>query len=408
MITFQGTVFKYNSMTKHSEKLPKLFYLIFVLNFFTFASFNSLTLLPAHLSSVGASHGYIGFFMNVASLELVLFVVFFGKFSNKFNKKNFLLFGAVAYFVTTFSMFFFSENLILLMALRIISSIATVFAMTMPVNIVNDIVPKERRAGSIALLGISGIITPAIASYIGEKLILVLNSKYLFLQSGLFSFLSIIVILLMHEPHSEHRGKISKTFWAVIRNRHLYYLVIVAFVYGGGFAVVASFIPIFSKETLGVANISSFFIPFGIIALLIRFFFTRKLDETPKIISIFFALSSMIIAVCIILFMHSISNMAVAGLFYGIGHAIMFPVLSSLYVDLGNEEDKTIMFNTYVTFYTLGAVMLSTLLGFVGDFYGTYSIFLVTMVIISICLISGLIHKRKYIRHYISKRVSLF
>ena len=86
-----------NKLNKDSFFSPTFFHLFFT-NLFFFLGFASLYILPDHLNKLGASKTYIGFFMNIQSLELVIFVIFFGRFLNKIKRKNFIIIGFILFF----------------------------------------------------------------------------------------------------------------------------------------------------------------------------------------------------------------------------------------------------------------------------------------------------------------------
>ncbi|MCK4798470.1 MAG: MFS transporter [Spirochaetes bacterium] len=372
-----------NRLNKDPLFSPTFFHLFFT-NLFFFLSLACLYILPDHLNKLGASKTYIGFFMNIQSLELVIFVVFFGRFSNKIDRKLFIIIGFVLFFVSMFFMFLFCDNLILLLVFRSISSVAFAFGFTLIFSLVYDVIPPNKRRGGAAIFGISGVVSSPIGAFLGERILKHFDVQYLFVLASIFSLISIILALFIKERVSVHKGKDSITIWEIVRKKELAPLIFIALIHGGAFSTFASFIPSFSKERLGVANLSRFFIAFSVIAISTRLFFFKLIEKISKKILIIFSLSFMAIAMLIILTLRSKWELFLVGFAYGIGHSIIFPTLSSSFINIAKEEEKIIFNNVFLTFYTLGLVALSTGLGFVGDIFKTSSIFFTMCLIILI------------------------
>ncbi|OHD08452.1 MAG: hypothetical protein A2086_00745 [Spirochaetes bacterium GWD1_27_9] len=352
-------------------------------------------MLPPYLSSIGATKGYIGFFMNINSLVLVFFVVIFGRFTSRIDQKKALFIGYLLFFISIISMFYFFDNLIMLLILRFVAAISFSFGYTMHSNIIFDIIPKEKRASSFALFGISGVMSNPVGSFIGELIIKRYHSKYLFILSAIFSAITIILVLFIKHKQKFQEFKEYLSFFDIIKRRQLLYLIVMALIFGGTFGIFASFIPNFSKERLGVANLSMFFIPFSIIIIFVRIFFSNLLDKHKKENIIFFSLFCMLAPMVGILFLSSKYQLLLMGGFYGISHGLLFPTLSTAFVNSGKESEKIILNNTFITVNTFGIVFFSTILGFVGDIFTTISIFITMSVLIFVLIVISLF-KKKY------------
>ena len=359
--------------------LSKTFFLVFLINLFFFSAHASLNMLPEYLKNLGAPNSYIGFFMNINSIALMIFVVFFGKYSNKIDKKISLLIGFTIFIVSMILMFIFSNNLTLLLIIKFFSSVSFAFGFTMHTNIIFDIIPKEKRSSSIALFGISGIMSNPIGSFLGEKVIQYLDYKYLFLLGAFFMLLSMSLVLVFKEEHHHHKDKPSLSFWKIVFDKKIIPLLLTAVFFGGIYGVLVSFVPLLTKERLGISVLSIFFIPFSVVAIVPRLFLSHFLDNFPKKhilqIGFTFALFSLVL----LLFLKTKTILFVTGILYGLGHSLMFPTFSSEFVNMGKDEEKIIRSNTYITANTFGIIFISTLFGYIGDIFKTETIFLFTI-----------------------------
>lgn len=366
---------------KANRRFSSTFILLFFANLTFFSGHASLNMLPAYLkNSLGASSGYIGFFMNVNSIAMILFVALFGVYSNKIDKKKSLLIGFALFIASMVIMFFNSDKLGILLAARFLATPSYAFGFTMFTNIIFDILPKGKRSSGIALFGISGIMSNPIGAFLGEKVVGILEYKYLFIMGALFMLIAFLCVMIFKEKEHYHKDKISLTFWEVLSDKRIIPYAITAFIFGGVFGVFNSFIPIYTQEIVGLANLSYFFIPFAVSAIISRLFLTDFLDYFPKknIIQIGFGFA--LISLILILFLKTNEFLIVIGIFYGFGHSLMFPTFSSAYVNMGKEEEKIIRSNTYIALNTFGTIALSSLFGLVGDIFGTRYIFISTVI----------------------------
>ncbi len=372
-----------------------VFILLFMENFFFFSSRNSLNLLPPYLSSLRASEGYIGFYMNISSLMLVVFVVFFTVQAQRFNKRALLLAGFTLQLLSLVFSFLYPKNLLLLILLQFIGSFSYAFGYIINSALAFDIIPPEKRTGGIAIYGLSGVLAAPAGSYLGEAVSGILNQKYLFLLSILFCLSAMISVFFL-EIWKDPGETRSVSFWQIIKKKELAVLFFLGLSIGGAWSVLATFIPNFTLERLGIINLSAYFTVNSAIAIMSRTVFARIIDNTPKKYLIMTASVLVIMAMTMTAFLSRTWQLYCIGAFYGLGHSILYPVLNAAVVDSGEAHEKFSLSSAFVAVYTLGNVLLSTLLGMLGDILGTVSIFISMALLfaVSIPLASVFIKKR--------------
>jgi MFS family permease len=383
-------------MIKNKFLVSPAFIFLFAINFIFFSCFTSLNMLPAYLSSIGAGKAFIGFFMNVNSLETVLFVIIFGRYSNMINKKFALIAGFSIFIISLLLMFMFSGNLLVLLCLRIIGSVSYVFGYTLITNIFFEIIPVETRTSSIALFGISGILSNPFGAFLGETVLKGLHPRYLFLLAACLAVTELIMFIFLKIKKNAANPE-SSTLRNVLKIKKIRPFIINAFITGGLFSVFVSFIPRFTLERIGVSTLSLYFVSFSTVAVIGRIFFSGFIDGIERKKMIIIALITMFISLVLMLFLFNKYELLLIGLFHGIGHSIMYPVLNTSVLDCGEDDQKAILNNTFILFYTLGGIVLATVLGFIGDIFDTVSIFISMICVI---IISSIITvKYFYSRH---------
>jgi predicted MFS family arabinose efflux permease len=381
---------------KKNLYLSATFIQIFILYFCYFTGYSALNLLPPYLTSIGAGKGFIGFFMNVPALEILLFVLVSSRFSNKINKKKALIYGYILGIFSALLMFIFNGNLVILLVLRILAGISYVFSFSMVANFVFDLFPKEERAAGIALFGVSAVISTPVGTFLAENIIYNFHPKYLFLLVASFHLITLIIMLFLKEPRHDYKGKESKTFFMILKRKELLQLFLIAMIMGGVMSVFITFIPNYASEKIGRANLTLFFLSSAFVAIIMRTFLKKLFDRITKIQLITFALSCLCIALFFMLFLSREYQLVIIGFIYGFGYSILHPVLSSSCVECGAEDEKIILNNTYLSVNTFGNVSITTSLGFLGDIFGITFIFIAAIIIVAIGIIISILPKKAF------------
>ena len=88
------------------------FWILFLQNFLFFSSHGALKNLSPYLIQLGLSKTFIGFFMNINAIGLILFVLFLGRYVENISKKILILITYSLEFISYIFMFFYSTNII--------------------------------------------------------------------------------------------------------------------------------------------------------------------------------------------------------------------------------------------------------------------------------------------------------
>ncbi|MGA2141638.1 MAG: MFS transporter [Brevinematales bacterium] len=351
--------------------LSPAFILIFLENFFFFSSRNSLNMLPPYLASLGASKAYTGFFMNISSLLLVVFVLFFTGFASRLNKKYLLTAGFSLQLVSLILMFFCPRNLNILLIFQFLSSFSYAFGFTINSSIAFDIIPPGKRTSGIALFGLSGVLAAPTGSFFGEIMSNLFRPNSLFILSAFFCLLSLILVFFIHDEPG-HGSNSGVSFWKILKNRELSLLFFLGILLGGAWSVLTTFIPDFTSARLGFANLSFYFFANSVIAVLSRTVFAKTIDNISRKRLIITALTLIALAMLMTSLLFLPWQLYAIGVLYGLGHSILYPVLNAAFVDSGKGLDKFALSNAFIAMYTLGNVALCTILGVQGDFIGSF------------------------------------
>lgn len=355
---------------------------------------NSVTgILPDYLRELGASNMYIGIYINLPSLELVLFVILSGRFSNFINRKALVTLGFVAYALSSFFMYFFDESLTALFILKIISSTSYAFGFTMIFSLLFDILPEKTRRSGSSIFGISGLAGAPVGSKIGELIFNDFHNGDIFMLSAIFGLFAVLICLFVTniKPTFSPDNHETTMFDIIFQKKNIL-LIILTLTFGAAFGVFKTFIPVITAINLGKANISIFFIAFSIIAISYRFFFHSIIDKIKEENLIIISFVFISVALFFVVFINKEWHLYLIGILYGFAHAILFPTLSTSYINRAGNHERIIYTNTFLSLNAVGTTFFATSLGFLGD------ITTVPMIFISMSIISFIVMIVYFIR----------
>ena len=153
------------------------------------------SLFSIYLEEIGASETQIGILFSVDSAAAAIISIWAGQISDKFGRKPVLVFGVGSYIVVFLS-YLWVRSITLLIPIQILSGIKWAAFIVAANALVAELVPQQKRGGTVGLLSaaISGgwVIGPLIGGYIGDTY----DIWTTIVISIIFVFISLFVILL--------------------------------------------------------------------------------------------------------------------------------------------------------------------------------------------------------------------
>jgi len=379
---------KGNHTALRRQDLSKPFISLFIQNFFIFCSFSVMNVLPDHLAGLGASKTLVGLFMNVNSLALVLLVVPLSRYADRLGRKSLMMWAYSSALSTAALSFVFADSLAALMVLRILGVGLYCVVYTLQASEAFGLFPREYRVSGMAVFGISGIVSNPIGAFIGERLLEGPGARWLFV--AIFGLTAVALLFAIPfrftaAPEGERKAPLLE----LMRRKELVPLFTLAFMLGGVFAVFSSFLANMTRERLGTVNISIFFLAFSFVAVFMRIFLGSWLERLqPRYLA---SACFVLLAVALILtFRLAHAAMLIPiGLVFGTGRAVLYPLLSTLFVNTGSDADRLGLNNLYSTANTLGSIISAVAMGVVADLFGLSVVFLVMAVLTAVMLPVG-------------------
>ncbi len=167
----------------------------------------------------------------------------------------------------------------------------------------------------------------------------------------------------------------------LLRRKQLSPLFALTFVMGGSWAVLTTFLANQTRSRLGIVNISLFFVSFSTVAVFIRLFLSSWIEKLSASFLAAACFSLISLAFLLTFGLRDAGLLIPIGIIYGIGHSVLFPLLSSLIVNAGTDDERLGLNNLSSATMTLGVIMTAVTMGAVADLFGLPSIFLVMAVL---------------------------
>ena len=354
--------------------LSRPFILLFAMNFLFFTGLNILNVIPPYLEFLGASKTYVGLFMNINSLALVLLVAPLARFTDLWGRKRLVMIGYILVLVSLLLMFIFSKDLVLLVVFRITGTLIFCLAFTIHGAEAFELLPRDKRASGAAIFGISGLLSNPVASLVGEGILKGPGAPWLFLAS--FGFLLwAMVLAALYKFHKPTELPVKGAFMGLLKRPELRILLLLTLVFGGGFTIFATFLASLTYDRLGLVQVSVFFTSFTVVAVTGRLFFSKFLDQWPRHLVVVFCITAIGHSLWGGAILHNVWLLVLMGLLYGLGHSLLFPLLSTLFVNSGGDHEKLALNGLFASTNTLGNFVWGLSLGVLGDFAGTGAIF---------------------------------
>ncbi len=339
--------------------------------FFLFMSVTLFFLFPLFLEQFNPSMSRVGLIMGVHSLTAIIVRPIFGRLIDIKGRKKFSLYG-IAFLILVLPLFHFIQDAgVFPLILRALTGIGWGISMTATMTICSDLAPVERLARSMGIIGVAGLLSVALGPLLAEELINRFGYGALFNTSFAFLIGSFLCILLTREVikpnHNNHFRK----------SKYLLHVSIIAIlfmsampvVHGAIRGAVIHFIALFGKS-IPVERIGPFFLSFSAAAVLTRLGLGGLSDRFGRKQVIFPTACLISLNLLLISQVESSWMFVVAGLIGGSAQGLIFPALSTYFIDIFGRENKGLAISLYLAFFDIGMGFGSVFFGWISDLYG--------------------------------------
>lgn len=326
--------------------------------------------MPLYIKELGGNESQVGLVIGLFTIAAVIIRPFVGGFLDQIGRKSFIMWGLSLFALTMYS-YTWATGVLLLLVLRVIHGISWAFATTGIATAVTDTIPEQRRGEGMGWFGLSSTLAMAIGPLLGVWLIAQQSFSGTFLIASLLILISLVGCSFVHMPFqkSERNGRIRLFEKSLLPISGIVFLL--AFVYGG----IVTFMPLFSASIQ--VNPGLFFLVYAIALTVVRLFSGRLADHHGEAYVIIPGLLITVAAMITLAATDGLTGVITGAILFGLGFGSTHPILQAVVLRLVRPDQKGLANASFTTAFDLGIGMGSISLGWISEWRGYSTLFLV-------------------------------
>ena len=363
-------------MWKFKGIFTKEFTIVTFINFFLSMNFTTFFLFPLYIKNLGGTESDIGVIMGASGISAILAIPLSGYLSDlRVPKKIMIHIGIwLAVVASGTALLTTSLNVPFFTGIRLIQGISFSVSFMASSIFVAEIIPEEKRAQGIGMFGVFSLIPHALGPAIGEMILERFDFTGVFAFSMLMGFAAFPLFLALAEPKNEGDSTKKQGMLAILKDREMVLILLSTLINAMGFSAALVFVPTFAKS-LGLVNVSAFFICYSIAAVSVRIFagdLSDSLGRKKVIIPsmLLFSLSILGIGAA-----WNTAGLAAAGLAFGASHGFLYPAMISHVIDCQAFANLGKSMSLFSLSFNIGTTVSALACGFLADGFGYRAMF---------------------------------
>jgi MFS family permease len=365
-------------------KFSKNIILITISAFFFFYAFHSFLILPIRIISLGGAEFDIGLVMSMAGISSLLVTPAAGLLGDTYKKKYLLFSGALLLGLVNLLFLYFDSIYYSYLALRFLQGCAFSLFFVSAGTLIAENTLEENQTQALGFFGIFAIINHALAPTLSVQIVDFFSYSYFFLSTAFASILSSLIVLAVDtEDVLVKKSYNGKNFIELLNNKKLKLVCCVMFLVGGSFLTCLNFAAVFAKS-INVVPVTVFFLSYTGIALIMRIFFGWLPDKYGQVTFckpalILYGLSIGILGISL-----DYVSVVMAGLLFGVSHALVYPSLYTLALRFTDISNKSKAFSICSVSFTSGGMLFSVIYGLIAETYSFKVMFVSCSIIVTL------------------------
>ena len=366
---------------------------ILFVNFFLFGAFQmTLPTLPLFIQEIGLDDRYVGLIVGIFTFSALLLRPIGGQLLDSIGRGPVFITGLIILVVSLYSLAF-SVTLALLLIVRIVQGVGWGLTTTATGTIATDLVPVERRGEGLGFFGISGNLALAIGPAFGLFLVDHISFKSLFLICGTITLIGLILastIKYVKPMREKHTKTLTFDVFEKTAIPAAILLFFVTFTFGG----IATFLPPYTFE-LGFdsSSVQIYFVIYALSLLSTRLFAGQLYDRRGMVVVFIPGIVLIVIAMVMLSMMTTPMLLYIAAIFYGFGFGLVQPALQAYAVQRAALNRRGMANATFFSAFDVGVGLGAMSFGFISNYLGYSSIYVISAVSAILSLTAFLIMK---------------
>lgn len=329
-------------MDQSSGRIYTLHFIMLCLSNALFSSSFNMMIpeLPAYLTQLGGA-SYKGYIIGLFTLMAGLSRPFSGKLTDTIGRVPVMIFGSLVCVVCSL-MYPLVSSVGAFLLLRFFHGFSTGFKPTGTSAYVSDIVPYNRRAEAMGMVGLFSTIGLAMGPAIGGFIAGNWGIQVMFQASAVFALLSVVILIGMKETlHNRQRFSPSllKISSQEVFEPLVWAPVVITFLTYLSYGALLTLIPDFSNY-LGIKNKGLFFTFFTGSSIGIRLLAGKVSDRYGRVPILKISATLMAASMLIIGLSSTPALLMCGAVVYGISIGLNSPAVTAWTIDLGHPEHR--------------------------------------------------------------------
>ncbi len=348
-------------------------------------SFSAFFLLPKFMAvELAAGPREIGAVMSAFAIAAVLLVPLVGIWVDRAGHRRFMFAGSVLTAVSALGFLVVDSVGPMIYALRALSGAAFALYFISAATLAASYAPPARLAQALGLFGVTMLAMNAIAPALSETLAERVGWAPVFWLIAATSMVGGLLALRLRPPQRSNEGP-ARLRELIVRPQIWPIAVVVALV-GAGFGALFTFHQPHALE-VGITEVRGFFISYAIAALVVRSGLGWMADHFGRYpVAIAFMLAFGLAPLGLIDL--GPGRLEWVGVFFGVGHGVLFPALNALVIDAAGEQDRGKATAIYIGAFNAGFGLGAFALGFVAESAGFPAVWVTTAGISAVALVT--------------------
>ncbi|MBB6695266.1 MFS transporter [Cohnella xylanilytica] len=355
-----------------------------------------LPTMPLYIKSLGGTESQVGLVAGVFTLTAVVFRPIVGGLLDRYGRRPFMIAGLLL-FVLSMGLYPWASAFALLLALRVLHGASWALSTTAVSTSITDMIPASRRGEGMGWFGMAMTVAMGIGPTVG---VWALDGGEYTRLFGIATGLSAVAFLLaMTARIPKHPRSSSRRI--VLFERSVLPLTAALFFLSVAYGGITTFLPLFG-ESIRV-NSGTFFLVYALALTLARPVAGKLSDRYGEAVVIVPGLAITVLSLAVLSFSTNLAGVVIAAVLYGIGFGSAQPALQAANLRLAPPDRRGVASASFMTAFDLGIGLGSIVLGWVSQYTGYETLFLVCAgsVLVSaaifVSLVRGRLAKRREI-----------
>lgn len=351
------------------------FLLIAATNLCLFLVVATWSFLPVFIVEAGGNNVDVGLVMGSIGITSLGSLPLVAPLIDRYGRRVFIMGGILLIGLSNGGFLLFQSYSPLMIIVRLIQGVAFAACFNGCATAAIDIVPPDRRAQGIGLFGVSGSLAIAIGPYVGEMFILKWGfESYFFLLMG-FGLLGFILALMLKDSDRKTPHRVPHGFFpTALQDGHLS-IMIMAAIFGSGFAAMNTFFPLYAK-TVGL-QAGVFFVAYGCGLITIRVFLGQLTDRANREKLIIACLVGFGVMLASTAQVDSAVETVFLGILFGVVQGLSYPAMMARMVDRASEHNRAVVVALYTGSFGVGINVSVLAWGWIANLQGLSFMFLI-------------------------------